>query len=57
MFTSGEMEVERSRKGYETKKYKLLCLKQISNNNILYSIEKYSYYFSITLFFFFIYFY
>ena len=43
----GEGEGGGANKGYGINK--LLCIKQISNKDILYSTEKYSHYFVITL--------
>ena len=47
--TSREREAGRGKMGYGMKRYKLLCIKQISNKDILYSIGRYSQYFVITL--------
>ena len=49
-----QRRVEREKKGGTNqgqgiKRYKSLCIKQISNQDTLYSTEKYSHYFIITL--------
>ena len=46
--TSGEF----ARQGYGIKRYKLICIKQISNNDILYGTGNYRYYLIITFLFF-----
>ena len=41
--TSAERGEGRGKMGYGIKRYKLLCIKWISNKDILYSTGKYSY--------------
>ena len=42
--TSGEGEKQKCMLGVQSKRHKVLCIKQISSKDILFSIEKYSHY-------------
>ena len=49
VLTSGERKERAGAIGYEIKSQKLLCIKKLSNKDILYKTWKYSHYFIITL--------